>query len=167
MCKTGEQRLFCEPRQAGFKVYSWFSGLNFKCETLMQSSVEPFPCLRDFFTKYTAALDRLLHLKKKLVSRVVSVQSLTLLPSPPCQVLYAAAWICGEFSEYLPNIRSTVESMLRTRPSSLPPHILAVYVQNVLKLYARMLARAEESEQPEDVDGAMVEVNQVRGRDGK
>ncbi|XP_037068745.1 AP-3 complex subunit delta-1-like [Pollicipes pollicipes] len=77
------------------------------------------------------------------------------------EVLYAAAWICGEFSEYLPNIRSTVESMLRTRPASLPPHILAVYVQNVLKLYGRMLGRAEQSEQPEDVDGAMVEVNQV------
>ncbi|XP_043205811.1 AP-3 complex subunit delta-1-like isoform X2 [Amphibalanus amphitrite] len=77
------------------------------------------------------------------------------------EVLYAAAWICGEFAEYLPNIRATVEAMLRTRTASLPPHILAVYVQNVLKLYARMLARAEQSEQPEDVDGAMVEVNQV------
>ncbi|KAF0299784.1 AP-3 complex subunit delta-1 [Amphibalanus amphitrite] len=52
------------------------------------------------------------------------------------EVLYAAAWICGEFAEYLPNIRSTVEAMLRTRTASLPPHILAVYVQNVLKLYA-------------------------------
>ncbi|XP_059468958.1 AP-3 complex subunit delta-1 [Neocloeon triangulifer] len=56
-----------------------------------------------------------------------------------CEVLYAAAWICGEFSEFLPDTKSTLEALLRARVSSLPGHIQAVYVQNIMKLYGRLL----------------------------
>ncbi|RMX51650.1 hypothetical protein pdam_00021484 [Pocillopora damicornis] len=67
-----------------------------------------------------------------------------------CEVLYAAAWISGEFSEHLPDIHSTLEAMLQTKVTSLPGHIQAVYVQNIAKLYAKLLAsEAEEEEEDE------------------
>lgn len=36
-------------------------------------------------------------------------------------------------------MRGTLEAMLRARVSTLPGHIQAVYVQNIIKLYARIL----------------------------
>ncbi|XP_065337319.1 AP-3 complex subunit delta-1 isoform X1 [Cloeon dipterum] len=56
-----------------------------------------------------------------------------------CEVLFAAAWICGEFSEFLTDPKATLEALLRARVSSLPGHIQAVYVQNIMKLYGRIL----------------------------
>ena len=40
-----------------------------------------------------------------------------------CEVLYAAAWIVGEFTEYLIDPKVTLESMVRQRVTSLPGHI--------------------------------------------
>ncbi|XP_006869041.1 PREDICTED: AP-3 complex subunit delta-1 isoform X1 [Chrysochloris asiatica] len=60
-----------------------------------------------------------------------------------CEVLYAAAWICGEFSEHLQEPQLTLEAMLRPKVTTLPGHIQAVYVQNVLKLYAAVLQQRE------------------------
>ncbi|ELV09259.1 AP-3 complex subunit delta-1 [Tupaia chinensis] len=60
-----------------------------------------------------------------------------------CEVLYAAAWICGEFSEHLQEPQQTLEAMLRPRVTTLPGHIQAVYVQNVLKLFAAVLQQEE------------------------
>ncbi|XP_061634983.1 AP-3 complex subunit delta-1 isoform X2 [Phyllopteryx taeniolatus] len=56
-----------------------------------------------------------------------------------CEVLYAAAWICGEFSEHLENPLQTLEAMLRPKVATLPGHIQAVYVQNAAKLFATVL----------------------------
>ncbi|XP_078354382.1 AP-3 complex subunit delta-1-like [Oculina patagonica] len=64
-----------------------------------------------------------------------------------CEVLYAAAWISGEFSEHLPDIHTTLEAMLQTKVTSLPGHIQAVYVQNIAKLYAKVLANEQEEEE--------------------
>ncbi|XP_044124946.1 AP-3 complex subunit delta-1 isoform X2 [Bufo gargarizans] len=61
-----------------------------------------------------------------------------------CEVLYAAAWICGEFSEHLLEPQQTLEAMLRPKVTTLPGHIQAVYVQNVVKLYSCMLQRKEQ-----------------------
>ncbi|XP_077128054.1 AP-3 complex subunit delta-1 isoform X1 [Ranitomeya variabilis] len=66
-----------------------------------------------------------------------------------CEVLYAAAWICGEFSEHLPEPQQTLEAMLRPKVTTLPGHIQAVYVQNVVKLYSCMLQRKEQEEDKE------------------
>lgn len=66
-----------------------------------------------------------------------------------CEVLYAAAWICGEFSEHLQEPRHTLEAMLRPKVTTLPGHIQAVYVQNVLKLYACVLQQQERAGEPE------------------
>ncbi|XP_018418675.1 PREDICTED: AP-3 complex subunit delta-1 isoform X3 [Nanorana parkeri] len=61
-----------------------------------------------------------------------------------CEVLYAAAWICGEFSEHLTEPHQTLEAMLRPKVTTLPGHIQAVYVQNVVKLYAGILQCKEQ-----------------------
>ncbi|XP_016520205.1 AP-3 complex subunit delta-1 isoform X10 [Poecilia formosa] len=60
-----------------------------------------------------------------------------------CEVLYAAAWICGEFSEHLENPTQTLEAMLRPKVATLPGHIQAVYVQNAAKLFATVLKGEE------------------------
>ncbi|XP_054646405.1 AP-3 complex subunit delta-1 isoform X3 [Dunckerocampus dactyliophorus] len=60
-----------------------------------------------------------------------------------CEVLYAAAWICGEFSEHLENPLQTLEAMLRPKAATLPGHIQAVYVQNAAKLFATVLKSQE------------------------
>ncbi|XP_047704965.1 AP-3 complex subunit delta-1 isoform X1 [Prionailurus viverrinus] len=77
-----------------------------------------------------------------------------------CEVLYAAAWICGEFSEHLQEPQQTLEAMLRPKVTTLPGHIQAVYVQNVVKLYASILQQKEQAAEPEaaqDVTQLMVE----------
>uniref|UniRef100_A0A8C3WXN2 AP-3 complex subunit delta-1 n=1 Tax=Catagonus wagneri TaxID=51154 RepID=A0A8C3WXN2_9CETA len=74
-----------------------------------------------------------------------------------CEVLYAAAWICGEFSEHLQEPQQTLEAMLRPKVTTLPGHIQAVYVQNVVKLYAAIL---QQKEQAADVQAAQ-EVTQL------
>ncbi|KYO36010.1 AP-3 complex subunit delta-1 [Alligator mississippiensis] len=66
-----------------------------------------------------------------------------------CEVLYAAAWICGEFSEHLQEPNQTLEAMLRPKVTTLPGHIQAVYVQNMVKLYASILQQKEEAGEKE------------------
>ncbi|CAD6191838.1 unnamed protein product [Caenorhabditis auriculariae] len=63
-----------------------------------------------------------------------------------CEVLLAAAWICGEYSQHVRNVQSVLESMLRAKTSIMPGHILSVYVQNIGKLYSSLLTKAEEEE---------------------
>jgi len=52
------------------------------------------------------------------------------------EVLYAAAWIVGEFAEYLEDFIEVTEALLQPRVSSLPGHIQSVYMHNLLKLVA-------------------------------
>ncbi|KAK7490361.1 hypothetical protein BaRGS_00018340 [Batillaria attramentaria] len=68
-----------------------------------------------------------------------------------CEVLYAAAWICGEFSEHLKEPQQTLEAMLRPKLTSLPGHIQSVYVQNLLKLYCKVLRRLEDEKDEEGI----------------
>ncbi|XP_046401138.1 AP-3 complex subunit delta-1 isoform X2 [Ischnura elegans] len=76
------------------------------------------------------------------------------LASSVAEVLHAAAWICGEFSQHLPSPVSTLEAMLRGgRLPSLPGHTQAVFVHNVLKLFAAVMARPKnEGGDPETID---------------
>jgi len=74
---------------------------------------------------------------------------LTVQSSTMSHVLYAAAWISGEFSQYLTDPQSTLEAMLRGRVFALPGHIQAVYVQNILKLFTHILTRTEEQQDVE------------------
>ena len=52
------------------------------------------------------------------------------------EVLYAAAWICGEFPAHLVDPRETLGAMFRGRVDTLPAHITSVYIQNGLKLFS-------------------------------
>ncbi|CAB4009769.1 AP-3 complex subunit delta-1, partial [Paramuricea clavata] len=61
-----------------------------------------------------------------------------------CEVLFAAAWICGEFANFLPDQKAVLMFMLKSRVASLPGHIQSVYVQNILKLYSYIMAKAED-----------------------
>ncbi|XP_069378216.1 AP-3 complex subunit delta-1 isoform X11 [Paralichthys olivaceus] len=77
-----------------------------------------------------------------------------------CEVLYAAAWICGEFSEHLENPMQTLEAMLRPKVATLPGHIQAVYVQNAAKLFATVLKSQEgntESTAAQETSQLMIE----------
>ncbi|XP_069693426.1 AP-3 complex subunit delta-1-like [Periplaneta americana] len=77
---------------------------------------------------------------------------LTAQSSTMSQVLYAAAWITGEFCQYLTDPQATLEAMLRGRVFALPGHIQAVYVQNILKLFANILTKAEEEQDIERIN---------------
>ncbi|XP_063986476.1 AP-3 complex subunit delta-1 [Diachasmimorpha longicaudata] len=69
-----------------------------------------------------------------------------------CEVLYAAAWICGEFSSELDDPIATLKSMLKSQASSLPGHIQAVYVHNILKLAAMTLSKAQKKNDQDTID---------------
>ncbi|XP_049804898.1 AP-3 complex subunit delta-1 isoform X1 [Schistocerca nitens] len=71
--------------------------------------------------------------------------------STMAEVLTAAAWICGEFPEYLRDQQSTLEAMIRSRVFGLPGHIQAVYVQNILKLFASIFVQAEQKKDVERI----------------
>ena len=45
------------------------------------------------------------------------------------EVLYAAGWIVGEFSNLLTSPEETLQSLLRGMVPSLPSHIQSVYIQ--------------------------------------
>ncbi|KAG9286104.1 hypothetical protein G9A89_022781 [Geosiphon pyriformis] len=58
------------------------------------------------------------------------------LPDSNCEVLYAAAWIAGEYCSYLDNPLQIIECLLRPGVTKLPHNVQAVYVHNVLKIYS-------------------------------
>eukprot|EP01102_Stenamoeba_stenopodia_P004321 TRINITY_DN1463_c0_g1_i2.p1 TRINITY_DN1463_c0_g1~~TRINITY_DN1463_c0_g1_i2.p1 ORF type:complete len:635 (-),score=132.59 TRINITY_DN1463_c0_g1_i2:1876-3780(-) len=67
------------------------------------------------------------------------------------EVLYACAWICGEFAQYLDNHKATIEALLQPRVAvALPEHIQAVYMQNVLKIFTYVLSSAANIYPPRD-----------------
>ncbi|XP_013112393.1 AP-3 complex subunit delta isoform X1 [Stomoxys calcitrans] len=72
------------------------------------------------------------------------------------EVLYAAAWIVGEFSNELEDAEHTLNILLR--PRQVPGHIQSVFVQNVIKLFTRLATTCLENEDP---DGLVRLCNQV------
>jgi len=66
--------------------------------------------------------------------------------STTAEVLYAACWICGEFSQQLPDPKDTLQAMFRGRISALPGHVQAVYIQNGLKLFAFIASKADQED---------------------
>uniref|UniRef100_A0A915Q751 AP-3 complex subunit delta n=1 Tax=Setaria digitata TaxID=48799 RepID=A0A915Q751_9BILA len=69
-----------------------------------------------------------------------------------CEVLLAAAWICGEYCEHLCNVQGVLEAMLKAKIPVMPGHILSVYMQNIAKLYAVLLTRAEAENDWDGID---------------
>lgn len=69
-----------------------------------------------------------------------------------CEVLYAAAYITGEFADHLEEPLPVLEMLLQPRVSSLPGHIQSVYIHNALKLYASVARKSSvEDETAQDV----------------
>lgn len=52
------------------------------------------------------------------------------------EVLYAASWICGEYSEFLTDKLDTMYNLLGAK--NFAPYILAIFVQNACKIYSRL-----------------------------
>ncbi|XP_053682743.1 AP-3 complex subunit delta [Sabethes cyaneus] len=65
------------------------------------------------------------------------------------EVLYAAAFIVGEFANHLDNPEQTLNTLLQ--PRQVPGHIQAVYVQNTLKLFAKLVHDCLEEDNLEDI----------------
>ncbi|KAL9880142.1 AP-3 complex subunit delta isoform X1 [Glossina fuscipes] len=72
------------------------------------------------------------------------------------EVLYAAAWIVGEFSNELENVEPTLNVLLK--PRQVPGHIQGVFVQNVMKLFTRLATTYMENG---DVNGLITLCDQV------
>ncbi|XP_075228481.1 AP-3 complex subunit delta-1-like isoform X2 [Lycorma delicatula] len=79
---------------------------------------------------------------QKMAQLLEDAHILTQPGSKMADVLYAAAWICGEFALELDNAEATLEAMLGGRVNSLPGHIQAVYVQNILKVLTVLLTKS-------------------------
>ncbi|CAF1223260.1 unnamed protein product, partial [Didymodactylos carnosus] len=62
------------------------------------------------------------------------------------EVLYAAAWICGEFCSHLKEPEKTLNSMLNTKIIQFPGHIQSVYFQNILKIITYILTQTAQEE---------------------
>ncbi|CAF1227393.1 unnamed protein product [Rotaria sp. Silwood1] len=62
------------------------------------------------------------------------------------EVLYAAAWICGEFCSHLKEPQKTLESMLNTKITLFPGHIQSVYYQNILKIITYLIQSSNNDE---------------------
>jgi len=60
-----------------------------------------------------------------------------------CEVLYAAAYVSGEYSELIEEPGKVIDCLLNSRISSLPGHIQAVFVHNACKIYGETAKRAE------------------------
>lgn len=58
------------------------------------------------------------------------------------EVLYAAAWIVGEFASALEYPDRVLNTLLK--PIPLPGHIQAVYVQNILKIFSNLICKYEQ-----------------------
>lgn len=52
------------------------------------------------------------------------------------EVLYAASWICGEYSEFLPDKLETMYNLLGAK--NFAPYISAIFVQNACKIFSRL-----------------------------
>uniref|UniRef100_H2ZNZ9 AP-3 complex subunit delta domain-containing protein n=1 Tax=Ciona savignyi TaxID=51511 RepID=H2ZNZ9_CIOSA len=65
------------------------------------------------------------------------------------EVLFAAAYICGEFSQFLDSPDCLIHAMMRPRATTLPGHIQGVYLHNIMKIYAVALKQAEGEEDNE------------------
>uniref|UniRef100_A0A182W523 AP-3 complex subunit delta n=1 Tax=Anopheles minimus TaxID=112268 RepID=A0A182W523_9DIPT len=66
------------------------------------------------------------------------------------EVLYAAAWIVGEFATHLDGPERTLGVLLQPKPVA--GHIQAVYVQNALKLFAHLVGEAVRNREPSAID---------------
>ncbi|MDP2439236.1 MAG: adaptin domain-containing protein, partial [archaeon] len=59
------------------------------------------------------------------------------------EVLHAAAYICGEYAELVEDPHQVMEGLLQPRVLAIAPHLQAIFMQNVLKLFAFVVSQVE------------------------
>lgn len=68
------------------------------------------------------------------------------------EVLYAASWICGEFAEHLSAPQDTLRALFKSKAvTSLPGHILSIYLQNGMKLFAFIAEKSLSEDKTDEV----------------
>ncbi|CAG8435804.1 5990_t:CDS:10 [Ambispora gerdemannii] len=72
---------------------------------------------------------------QKLLSNSTLLDNCTI-PDSNSEVLYAAAWVAGEYCSYLDDPPEIIEYLLRPGVTKLPHNVQSVYVHNVLKIYS-------------------------------
>ncbi|KAI8068421.1 adaptin N terminal region-domain-containing protein [Gongronella butleri] len=75
-------------------------------------------------------------------------------------VLTAAAWICGEYCNFLEDVPSTLEWLLTPLGPKFPAKVQAVYIQNIMKIYAYWVGELLHQWNPE-LQGEFIKVTQV------
>ncbi|KAF7271017.1 adaptor-related protein complex 3, delta 1 subunit-like garnet [Rhynchophorus ferrugineus] len=65
------------------------------------------------------------------------------------EVLYAAAWLTGEFASELKNPEHTLRCMLKYK--TLPQHIESVFIHNIIKLFAHIMQSYELAGRYDDI----------------
>ena len=64
-----------------------------------------------------------------------------------CEVIYAAAWIVGEFAEHAKTHSLVIESLLQPRVAVLPGHIQAVNIQNSIKILSFIVNHSQNADE--------------------
>ncbi|THX38037.1 Adaptor protein complex AP-3 delta subunit [Aureobasidium pullulans] len=60
-------------------------------------------------------------------------------------VLASVAWMVGEYPDLLPDPQAVLSSLLHTSSAQLPANILAIYIQAIPKVFARLTSNQERS----------------------
>ena len=89
------------------------------------------------------------------------------------EALKSIAWIVGEYSRFVTDYDEVVAALSHPNVANLPPHVQAVYVQSLLKVYATAVsphtrgqapARARARRRLRDAGGALARRRSARGR---
>jgi len=64
-------------------------------------------------------------------------------------VFEAAAWITGEYADFVPNPEGVLNSLLDPSSAHLPAHILSIYLHSILKLFSKLSSHQDKSWSPQ------------------
>ena len=76
-----------------------------------------------------------------------------------CEVLYASAYVCGEFASLLEDAGATIDSLLVKEVTNLPGHIQAVFIHNMLKIFGFMSNKTAAAD-----EAGQAKLDEVRNR---
>ncbi|KAI9060492.1 Adaptor protein complex AP-3 delta subunit [Trametes sanguinea] len=77
------------------------------------------------------------------------------------EVLWAAAWICGEYCSELAEPQKLLSYLLQPRVTSLPPDVVAVYLQAALKVFGSWAAELADRWDDDDLPKVQGTVNDI------
>ncbi|KAI0094397.1 Ap3d1 protein [Irpex rosettiformis] len=80
------------------------------------------------------------------------------------EVLWAAAWICGEYCSELAEPQKLLNYLLQPKVLTLPPEIVSVYLQGALKVFGSWAAELAEQWDDESLPKVKITVNTVLER---